>query len=456
MMFFPSNLTKKMKRKDKVYSKLKVLTESIDIHKFNGEKIGFDAEFIGNAVRVNRNNTSTELNRLVKEGKILKIKGKPVLYLEKSSIENKLKRRIENNIYESYEEFLKLLNMHNKRQEILDSELSFQSDVNLISTFENSSIKSALDTIIGAEDSLKLQIDQAKAAIIYPPHGLHTLLTGPTGVGKSMFAEAMYKYAIQIGKLPQNAPLVVFNCADYAENPQLLLSHLFGHTKGAFTGADKEKNGIINQANGGILFLDEVHRLPPEGQEMLFLLMDKGIYRRMGEEENIHKAQILIIAATTEEPQKVILHTFLRRIPVIIKLPPLSERTLKERMMLICRFFYEESERVKVPIKVSKEILKALMLYDCPGNIGQLKSDIQLICARAFLDHINHKNNIVEVKLSHISNIIREGLFKIDKKREEIVRGFNLIGGEDLVFDAHKVSLSDNFYGQLLVDDYRN
>ncbi|NRX13523.1 transcriptional regulator with AAA-type ATPase domain [Clostridium beijerinckii] len=82
----------------------------------------------------------------------------------------------------------------------------------------------------------------------------------------------MYQYSKYIKKLPEDAPFVVFNCADYANNPQLLLSYIFGHIKGAFTGADKEKEGIVEKADGGILFLDEIHRLPPEGQEMIFYL----------------------------------------------------------------------------------------------------------------------------------------------------------------------------------------
>ena len=86
----------------------------------------------------------------------------------------------------------------------------------------------------------------------------------------------MYKYAIYARKLEAKAPFVLFNCADYYNNPQLLLSHIFGHVKGAFTGADVEKEGLVAKANGGILFLDEIHRLPPEGQEMIFYFIDTG------------------------------------------------------------------------------------------------------------------------------------------------------------------------------------
>ncbi len=86
--------------------------------------------------------------------------------------------------------------------------------------------------MIGATGSLELAIKQAKAAILYPPNGLHTLITGPTGVGKTTFAEIMYQYAIYTGSIPEDAELIIFNCSEYADNPpQLILSQLFGHKK---------------------------------------------------------------------------------------------------------------------------------------------------------------------------------------------------------------------------------
>ena len=132
------------------------------------------------------------------------------------------------------------------------------------------------------DGSLKIAIEQAKR-LSYPPKGLNTLLVGPTGVGKTTFAEMMYNYGVHSGRMNSDAKFNIFNCSEYADNPQLLLSQLFGHAKGSFTGADKDKSGLIEKTNGGILLLDEIHRLPPEGQEMLFLLMDKGVYRRLGE-----------------------------------------------------------------------------------------------------------------------------------------------------------------------------
>ena len=144
----------------------------------------------------------------------------------------------------------------------------------------------------------------------------------------------MYHFAIHVGTIQKDSPLVIFNCADYADNSELLLSQLFGYVKGAFTGADHEKSGLVEKADGGILFLDEVHRLPSEGQEMLFYLIDKGMYRKLGETDNTRTARLLIIAATTEDLDSYLLTTFRRRIPMLIDLPPLSERPLLELSLI--------------------------------------------------------------------------------------------------------------------------
>lgn len=111
----------------------------------------------------------------------------------------------------------------------------------------------------------------------------------------------MHEYAIASKVKPSNAPFVTLNCADYSDNPQLLLAQIFGSKKGSYTGAEKDKEGLLKVSNGGILFLDEVHRLSHQGQEMLFTYIDNGIYRELGSVSNVEGVKVQIIAATTEE-----------------------------------------------------------------------------------------------------------------------------------------------------------
>lgn len=244
--------------------------------------------------------------------------------------------------------------------------------------------KDGFEGLIGVDGSLKEKISSLKSAMMYPPNGLNTIIHGPTGVGKSDMAECMYRFSVINGFKKKGSPFIVFNCADYAENPNLLIAHLFGVQKGAYTGADSSKEGIVERADGGILFLDEVHRLPSTGQEILFSLIDRGVYRRLGETTAERKAKVLIICATTGDPNSDLLNTFKRRIPMIIDLPSLDSRPKKERYKLILKFFEIEAKRVNKNFVIAKNVINKLMNYKCSGNIGQLKSDIQVTCARAF------------------------------------------------------------------------
>lgn len=279
--------------------------------------------------------------------------------------------------------------------------------------------KDAFSHLIGCQGSLKPVIEQAKAAVFYPPKGLHTLILGETGVGKSDLAQAMYQFAKLVQRIPANIPFVFFNCADYVNNSQLLMAQLFGYSKGAFTGAEADKAGLVEKANQGILFLDEIHRLPPEGQELLFYIMDKGIFRRLGETDMLRQAEVMIIAATTEKPESALLGTFRRRIPMVIEIPPISIRPLSERFALIQEFFRKEAHRIMSAIEVSQEAVRALLLFDCPGNIGQLLSVIQVACAKAFLSHVIHQAECIKITVEDLPVQVRNGLLKM-KNRVEI------------------------------------
>ena len=372
---------------DNVYETLRQLC----IKQFTNDNIvvGANANEIANLLKLQRSNTSSDLNKLYKENRIEKVEGKPVLY------------KIKNN---------NSLNVRGK--------INLKQDIDLKHNSDNA--KDIFEEIVGAKLSLKTVVQQARAAIIYPPNGLHTLILGETGTGKSMFAETMYKYAKEIGKIKSNSPFVTFNCADYASNPQLLMAQLFGVKKGAYTGAEKDRRGIVEKANEGILFLDEVHRLPPEGQEMLFYLIDKGIYRRFGEPNIQYYAKVLIICATTENVESSLLKTFTRRVPMVINLPALKDRTIDERYRIIKRFFEVEATCIKSDISVTSNSLKALLLYDCSNNIGQLKSDIKLCCAKAFLENMINRDKEVCVHSEDLPEYVLRGAFRYKEHKDEI------------------------------------
>jgi transcriptional regulator with AAA-type ATPase domain/transcriptional regulatory protein LevR len=306
----------------------------------------------------------------------------------------------------------------------------------------------SLDLLVGADLSLQVPIQQAKAAILYPPRGLHTLILGETGVGKSMFAELMYCFAKESNVIDADAPFIRFNCADYADNPQLVMAHIFGVKKGAYSGADTDRDGLLTKADKGIFFLDEVHRLSPQGQEMLFTYIDKGCFRPLGETEKQVHVEVQIITATTEDPQSSLLKTFSRRIPMTITLPSLKERSLKERYYLLQEFILAEAKRLGKSIYIDKNALISLLLYDCPNNIGQLKSDLQLSCAKAFLRFKAQNSDYILIDQTDLHQRVKYGLMRIQEYRDEIEQILKN-KGDILVFSDKVGQKQYNFLDEL-------
>ncbi|HHG0625691.1 TPA: sigma-54-dependent transcriptional regulator [Klebsiella pneumoniae] len=333
---------------------------------------GVTAQELADLLGYSRANVSHELNKLTLSGKVKKVHGKPVRFFPAEP------RQSENHPVS----VLKSLNTESK-------------DINKISI---------LGKFSQDNPSLYAAIEQAKAAVLYPPNGMNILILGETGVGKSMFAELLYDFAKDNQLVKNDSNLIVFNCADYANNPQLLVSQLFGSKKGAYTGLDENRVGLIEKAHGGILFLDEVHRLPPEGQEMFFTFIDKGTFRRMGETDTLRQADVRIFAATTEKPESHLLRTFTRRFPMILRLPSLKERTFQERNNLVNFFINAEAQHLNAPIHVSANSLNAFMSYECENNIGQLRTDIKFSCANAYAEYISGKKPNISV----VSRILPE------------------------------------------------
>ena len=267
-----------MKRRLKVLAALNELCGRIPKELDEYASCGFTAEQVAEHAGLCRSNVSGDLNQLNREGATVKTMGRPTYYLAVSWVER---------TFPHLGKAIPLVIRHYRDLQ----EAKPEKDIEAVR--EDS--EPVFNQLVGSDGSLQGAIEQARSAVLYPPKGLDTIIAGPTGVGKTLFAEYMFRFAQMEGRIRPGSQMVVFNCADYAHNPQLLLSQLFGYAKGSFTGAEREKAGLVEKADGGMLFLDEIHRMPPEGQEMLFYLLDKGQFQRMGEVDRKRQVTLMLI-----------------------------------------------------------------------------------------------------------------------------------------------------------------
>ncbi len=339
--------------KNDVLAYLKKQTKTLDLDHLDKR---FTAGGIAQALNAKRNTVSLYLNQLTNEHKLVKVQTRPVRFIHRAQFE-KSNYALKKDTYATVAQ----LEQENNNQDILKS-------------------------FAQINPSLKESVERVRAAVLYPNNGLPLLITGESGTGKSYLVGLINRFCRTNKLIKTTAPFVTVNCAQYADNPELLTSNLFGYKKGAFTGADQDHDGAFVEANGGILFLDEVHRLGPKGQEKLFTYLDQGLVYPVGETSHGKRVSVRLCFATTEEVENNFLTTFMRRIPVKISLPPLSQRSREERLNLIYTLLCNEQREIAKPIIVSDQVLEMLANYLPVGNIGDLKNAVKLTIARANAD----------------------------------------------------------------------
>jgi DNA-binding NtrC family response regulator len=199
------------------------------------------------------------------------------------------------------------------------------------------------------------------------------LVCGPSGTGKELVARALHYNSPR-----RERPLVTINCAALQET--LLESELFGHEKGAFTGATQAKPGLVEVAEGGTLFIDEIAEMAPGLQSKLLRVLEDGHYRRVGSTQESH-ADVRVIAATNRnlaEEQKAgrVREDLYYRLNVIAMiLPPLRER--REDIPELAEHFLTSRQLGSVRYRISPEAMDAVVRYDWPGNVRELANVLE-------------------------------------------------------------------------------
>lgn len=223
--------------------------------------------------------------------------------------------------------------------------------------------------IVGQHEDYVRQLGIAFAVAQYDTP---VLLLGETGVGKEVFADLIHRASKRAGKR-----MTPVNCSAFSET--LIESQLFGHKKGAFTGADREHKGFFETAQGGTLFLDELGEMPMSCQAKLLRAIQEGVIQKVGESREI-KVDVRVIAATNRDVTAAIKDGKLRgdlyyRFDSKVEIPPLRNRRT-DIPRLAAHFLDQWNRRYEKQLRLSQDANKALVRHGWPGNVRELRSVI--------------------------------------------------------------------------------
>lgn len=223
--------------------------------------------------------------------------------------------------------------------------------------------------IIGNNEELNRAID---IAMQVAPTDLSVLITGESGVGKENFPKIIHQFSNR-----KHGQYIAVNCGAIPEGT--IDSELFGHEKGAFTGAIGERKGYFGEADGGTIFLDEVGELPLSTQARLLRVLESGEFIKVGS-SRVEKTNVRIVAATNVRLQEAIAEgrfredLYYRLSTVPIQIPPLRKRE-GDIVLLFRKFAADFAAKYRMPvIQLTEDAKRLLLAYSWPGNIRQLKN----------------------------------------------------------------------------------
>lgn len=324
-------------------------------------KKGLETKQVADALHMQRSNVSTLLNELVNDGKLEKTNTRPVLY----------KMRKDN--------------------EIETAELSFSN-------------------LIGCKGSLRNPIQLAKAAILYPNQSLNMMIYSKSGCGTTSFVYEIFKFAIEKNVLLEDAPFVALNCQNFSKNVSILNDELFGRDNNIET-------SCFYRARGGVLFIDSIEYLDVRQQSFIFDFIENGkLHTKDHGEYNLTEKILLVLSCN---PQKIPYNSR-SIVPVIIELPTLSDRSMKEKLDLINHFFMTEANNSKRTIEVTSEAIRALLLTNFDYDVKGLQFEIKTASANAYVRVVNELDQNIFIGINDMQKQTRTSLLRLKENNDEI------------------------------------
>jgi transcriptional regulatory protein LevR len=211
--------------------------------------------------------------------------------------------------------------------------------------------------------------------------------------------------------ISQNSPIVKLNCKHYVGQEEKLEKDLFG----------SDELNLIEQSKNGVLFIDAIHLMSASAKMKLVDLVERRAYSPLNTTESKSISSILVCACD-QDINQMILESLTQKFPIKIELPELQLRSMDERFQLIQQFFTIEAAKIQRSLTINSEVLRNLLLYECNFNVKQLRNDIQLGCANAYVREIGQSSTNLNIYIGDFNHYVRKGFLFYKAHREEVER----------------------------------
>ena len=266
------------------------------------------------------------------------------------------------------------------------------------------------------------------------------IIHGESGTGKELIARALHQDGPRA-----KGPFVPFNCASFTE--ELMANELFGHEKGAFTGATSTQAGLLESADGGTLFLDEFADMPPSMQVKLLRVLQERRLLRVGGVKQI-EIDLRVIAATNRDIKRLVesgefrQDLYYRLNVVLIEIPPLRQR--KEDLPLLIVHFIDKYNRIfnKQIKDTSHDFLRLLLAYSFPGNVRELENIIERAVALAESNTLTVKELPPDLNALSITPLASEGIVSLRDYENDYILAVYKLSGHNQVLTAELLGIS--------------
>lgn len=405
-----------MQRVDKIEEFVRNETQKLILNN-QLKKNGICTDLVSSAIGIDRTNVSRILNQLWKDGKLIKIQGRPILFLDLDTIKSEYPASYipsTISINSSLEEYTSKVSSttQNKKKPLVK--------VN------------PLERIVGINGSLKEEVKKAISATSYPPYGLPIMLIGNPGSGKRKFITAIYYYALSNQLLAENAPFKTVNCSDYSNNDDLFAKRLLGTYRAS--NESRSSKGYLESTAHGILYLNGFDKLSLYCQNLVLDCVQNNFFSRVNE-NNERLLETMIVVSVSDLKNNEFITSLQEYFPIQITIPNIDQRPPMEKIEMILSLFRDEAISIKKTIYIHNSIILLFCLSKFEQNESQLRNEIKSTCAKAFLD-TDKSSTSLTIEYSHLSHQILSSKNNTNENTNIFMRTLQMYPEDTIVFLA--------------------